>query len=221
MTKKFNAVFTNQATDTNSIFTGMATYAEAVAKAERYKAPTDKITITKFDERGISMRDCEIELTPSDIKAIDAEKERLAFLDKFSSEELIGEIYHRKDIFINEWYTKERLPELIDIHEPYVDCFLCMKSGERSETLTDVWEQWKEDVEQDLGDVVKQWSDQYPYVFRIKIEYSQELGFYAVYDGTPTDDMYETFRPHQGNLRTHIEEELQEVINIYLEENYL
>lgn len=150
-----------------------------------------------------------------------AENERSSFLSKFSSEQLIWEVYKRKDIFIHNWYSKELLLKLLDIHEPYIDCFLRMKSGERSETLSDVWEQWKEDVGQDLSDVVEQWTDQYPYAFRIKMEYSQELGFHATYTGDPTDEMYETFRPYQGNLKTHIEEELQEIINKYLEENYL
>ncbi len=220
MPKKFNVVFTNQATGEKSILTGLVTYAEAVAKAEHLKAPVDKVTIMEFDERGIFMRECDLELTAENLNAIKKEKERLSFLSKFSSEELIGEVYKRKDIFISEWYTKDRLPELIDIHEPYIDCFLRMKSGERSEMLNDIWEQWKKDLEQELGDVIEQWTDRYPYAFHIDLEYSQELGFYATYNGDPTDEMYETFRPHQGNLKTHIEDELQEVINKYLEENY-
>jgi len=152
-------------------------------------------------------------------------------LSTLSSEELLHEVHKRRDIYIEGWYNADHINENTGLPMHYCLPFIKWAGDKHiSDDLESAVEQWlsytkdalKEEIEGHFSgarweELYKNFHDMY------SIEYDCDLGFYPYISQELFLDKYIELRvdlrnyyePHQGNIKTFLEDIMNEWINEY------
>ena len=164
-------------------------------------------------------------------------------LANYTSEELIHEVHRRNNIYISGWWNSDHILDNTGLPTQYHNAFFsyCNKYPlEDNRDIREPVEHWLESAKEDIKAIIMDWfnsTTQHVYnnlkLFdfidsRLEICYEDDLRFYPFIDlsykkedGDAEDiqntifDLITVFKPHQGNLKTHLEEKMQELINEY------
>jgi hypothetical protein len=157
-------------------------------------------------------------------------------LSNFSSEELLYEVYKRKDVYLENYYFKEHLIDRgigKEFHKQFITDFT---DGMQVDEAIECWKSSKQkELEIYLSESIAQHynlSKEEADLFSdcVQVDYDVELGFTpslerpaSEFAGTTFWDssselarkLTEICKPHQGNIKTYLEEKMQELINEY------
>ena len=152
-------------------------------------------------------------------------------LANFTSEDLLYEVHKRRDIYIEGWYSPEHINNNTDLPMHY--CLPFIKwAGDKHicddlESAVDQWLSYTKDalkteIEWHFSgarweELHKNFHDMY------SIEYDRDSGFRAelkndffnVCSSELRADLIDYYEPYQGNIKTYLEEKMQEWINEY------
>lgn len=161
-------------------------------------------------------------------------------LKHFSSEQLLKEVHNRNDIFMEGWYNIDDINNNTELPE-----YLCKhmikycNDNHIFEPLEDAIDQWSNEVKEQLEEclaesiaeryeLTKEESDLFADC--VQVDYDVELGFTPTLERPASEFAGTTFwdsssdlvrklteicKPHQGNIKTYLEEVMQEIINEY------
>lgn len=163
-------------------------------------------------------------------------RELKELLKHFSTEQLLQEAHNRKDVYFEGYYFEEHLIER-GLAKEYHKAFITKcNDGNPVDDAIDCWiNDSKEYLETYLAESIAEryeLSKEEADLFSdcVQVDYDVELGFTPTLERQASDFAGTTFwdsssdlarklteicKPHQGNIKTYIEEVMQELINEY------
>lgn len=157
-------------------------------------------------------------------------------LSSFTSEELMRELHNRKDVYFEGYYFEENLIER-GLAKEYHKAFITKcNDGNPVDDAIDCWindskkyfETYLAESIAERYELSKEEADLFSDC--VQVDYNVELGFTSTLKRPASEFARTTFwnsssylarklteicRPHQGNIKTYLEEAMQELINEY------
>ena len=149
-------------------------------------------------------------------------------LASYTSEELLYEVHKRQDVYISGWYNADHINKRTGLQSQYCPVFIKWAGDIYHEGDVELAvERWvdimKSRIKQHVDKTFAEGLDD-KFKNLYSIEYDADLGFYPELDNYFFSSTYDILRinmivqykPHQGNIKTYLEEAMQEFINDYL-----
>lgn len=161
-------------------------------------------------------------------------------LANFTCEQLLFEVHRRNNIYISGWWNSDHIQEYTGLPSEYHTAFIkyCNDKAVGGE-VGKAFEQWLEYIKEYLETyLVESIAERYEltkdeadlFSDCVQVDYDVELGFTPTLERPASEFARTTFwdsssylarklteicRPHQGNIKTYLEEAMQELINEY------